>query len=68
MKPLKNWDNKTWLSSEKYINSFNKYILKLSIPIFFANLAVPLVGIIDTALMGNLGNLSYLSATAVADR
>ena len=43
-----------------------KYILKLSIPIFFANLAIPLVGIIDTSLMGNLGNLSYLSATAVA--
>ena len=43
-----------------------KYILKLSIPIFFANLAVPMVSIIDTALMGNLGNLSYLSATSVA--
>ena len=42
------------------------YILKLSIPIFFANLAIPLVGIIDTALMGNIGNLSYLSATSVA--
>ena len=25
-----------------------------------------MVGIIDTALMGNLGNLSYLSATSVA--
>jgi len=43
-----------------------KYILKLSIPIFFANLAIPLVGIIDTGLMGNLGNLSYLSATSIA--
>ena len=43
-----------------------KYILKLSIPIFFANLAIPLVGIIDTGLMGNLGSLSYLSATSVA--
>ena len=43
-----------------------KYILKLSIPIFFANLAIPLVGIIDAGLMGNLGNLSYLSATSVA--
>ena len=42
------------------------YILRLSIPIFFANLAIPMVGIIDTALMGNLGNLSYLSATSVA--
>ena len=28
MKPLKNWDNKTWLSSKKYINSFNKFILR----------------------------------------
>ena len=43
-----------------------KYILKLSIPIFFANLAVPLVGIIDTSLMGNLEELSYLSATSIA--
>ena len=43
-----------------------KYIIKLSIPIFFANLAIPFVGIIDTGLMGNLGNLSYLSATSVA--
>ena len=42
------------------------YILRLSIPIFFAHLAIPMVGIIDTALMGNLGNLSYLSATSVA--
>ncbi|MDC0448335.1 MATE family efflux transporter [Candidatus Pelagibacter sp.] len=41
------------------------YILKLSIPIFFANLAIPLVGIIDTSLMGNLGNLSYLTATSI---
>ena len=28
MTPLKNWDNKTWLSSQKYINSFNEFILK----------------------------------------
>jgi 2-polyprenyl-3-methyl-5-hydroxy-6-metoxy-1,4-benzoquinol methylase len=27
MKSLKNWDNKTWLSSKKYINSFNSFIL-----------------------------------------
>ena len=27
MAPLKNWDNKTWLSSQKYINSFNQFIL-----------------------------------------
>ena len=28
MKPLKNWDNNTWISSQKYINSFNQFILK----------------------------------------
>ena len=28
MAPIKNWDNKTWLSSQKYINSFNRFILK----------------------------------------
>ena len=28
MSPLKNWDNKTWLSSQKYIISFNRFILK----------------------------------------
>ena len=28
MAPLKNWDNKTWLSSQGYILSFNRFILK----------------------------------------
>ena len=28
MKKLKNWDNKTWLSSKKYIDSFNKFLIK----------------------------------------
>ncbi len=26
MKKLKNWDNKTWLSSKSYISKFNKFI------------------------------------------
>jgi ubiquinone/menaquinone biosynthesis C-methylase UbiE len=25
---IKNWDNKTWLSSKKYIKSFNKFLVK----------------------------------------
>ena len=25
---IKNWDNKTWLSSKSYINSFNKFLIK----------------------------------------
>jgi ubiquinone/menaquinone biosynthesis C-methylase UbiE len=26
MKKLRNWDNKTWLSSKKYVNAFNKFL------------------------------------------
>ena len=43
-----------------------KNLLNLSIPIFFANLAIPLVGIVDTGLMGNLDNASYLTATSIS--
>ena len=28
MKKLKNWDNKTWLSSKNYINQFNEFLNK----------------------------------------
>ena len=28
MPSLKNWDNKTWISSRKYIESFNNFVLK----------------------------------------
>jgi ubiquinone/menaquinone biosynthesis C-methylase UbiE len=28
VKLLKNWDNKTWISSKAYINSFNSFVLK----------------------------------------
>ena len=30
MQKLKNWDNKTWLSSKRYITNFNKF-LKLKV-------------------------------------
>jgi len=43
-----------------------KNLLHLSIPIFFANLSIPLVAIIDTGLMGNLNDASYLTATSIA--
>ena len=40
-----------------------KQIILLSIPVFFSNIAIPLVGIVDTGLMGNLGETKYLAAT-----
>ena len=41
-------------------------IFKLSIPIFFSNLAIPLVGIVDTGLMGHLESQEYLIAVSIA--
>jgi multidrug resistance protein, MATE family len=51
----------------KYSGKFSKKkILLLSIPVFFSNLAIPLVGMVDTGLMGNLGETKYLAATSIA--
>jgi len=47
-------------------NISKKQIFLLSVPIFFSNLAIPLVGIIDTGLMGNLGQSKFLAATSIA--
>ena len=47
-------------------NISKKQIFLLSIPVFFSNLAIPLVGIIDTGLMGNLGETKYLAAASIA--
>ncbi len=41
------------------------YLFRLSLPIFFSNIAVPLVGIIDTGLMGHLGDARFLAATSI---
>ena len=43
-----------------------KQIFLVSIPVFFANITIPLVGMIDTGLMGNLGETKYLAATSIA--
>ena len=50
-----------------YSGKFSKKkIILLSIPVFLSNLAIPLVGIVDTSLMGNLGETKYLAATSIA--
>ena len=50
----------------KYSGKFSKkHIILLSIPVFFSNLAIPMVGMVDTALMGNLGATKFLAATSI---
>lgn len=43
----------------------NKKILRLAIPNIISNLSVPLLGVVDTALMGHLQHVYYLGALAV---
>ena len=47
-------------------NISKKQIFFLSIPVFFSNIAIALVGMIDTGLMGNMGETKYLAATSIA--
>ncbi len=55
------------MATLKYPANISKlYLLKLSIPIFFSNLAIPLTGIVDTALMGHLDNEAFLVAASIA--
>ena len=41
-------------------------VLWLAIPIILSNITVPLVGIVDTAVMGRMPSPAYLSATAIS--
>ena len=47
-------------------NTSKSYLFRLSIPLFFANIAIPFVGLVDTGLMGHLSNEKYLAAISIA--
>ena len=48
------------------VNITKWQIFRLSIPIFFSNIAIPLVGIVDTGLMGHMENEKYLIAVSIS--
>ncbi len=48
------------------VNITKWQIFRLSIPIFFSNIAIPLVGLVDTGLMGHLENEKYLIAVSIS--
>lgn len=55
------------MTSMRFTVNITKWqIFRLSIPIFFSNLAIPLVGIVDTGLMGHLENEKFLIATSIS--
>ena len=43
----------------------NKKILNIAIPSIVSNITVPLLGLIDVAIVGHLGSASYIGAIAV---
>jgi len=51
------------LQTDRY--RLNRNILKLAIPNIISNLSVPLLGVVDTALVGHLDEVYYLGALAV---
>ena len=42
----------------------NRRILKLAVPSILANITVPLVGMVDIAVSGRLGNVAAIGAIA----
>lgn len=48
------------------MNGINREILRLAIPSIVTNITVPLLGMVDVAIVGHLGNASYIAAIALA--
>ena len=48
------------------VQTSKSYLFKLSIPIFFSNIAIPFAGLVDTGLMGHLENVKFLAAISIA--
>ena len=46
----------------------NRQVLKLAIPSIFANITVPLVGMVDVAIAGRLGEAALIGGIAMATR
>ena len=45
--------------------SRHKEILSLALPAIVANITVPLLGLVDTAIVGHMGSATYIGAIAV---
>jgi len=43
----------------------NREILKIALPAIISNITVPLLGLVDTAIAGHLGNQAFIGAVAV---
>lgn len=49
----------------KLLKNKDKEILNIALPAIVANITVPLLGLVDVAITGHLGNAAYIAAIAV---
>ena len=47
------------------MDMYNTQILKLALPAIVTNITVPLLGLVDTAIVGHMGEAAYMAAIAV---
>ena len=47
------------------ISPINRQILQIALPAIVSNVTVPLLGMVDTAIVGHLGNSSFIGAIAI---
>lgn len=43
----------------------HRHVLTIALPIIIANISTPLIGIVDTAVLGQLGDAHYIGAVAI---
>ena len=47
------------------MNQRDEQILKIAVPAIVTNITVPLLGLVDTAIVGHMGDATYIGAIAV---
>lgn len=52
-------------SSPRASESTNRAIIRLAVPMILANISPPLIGFVDTAVVGRLGGAHYIGAVAI---
>src|SRR5574344_243020 len=52
-------------SKQRNIERVNKRILQLAVPSIISNITVPLLGLVDVAIVGHIGDAAYIGAIAV---
>ena len=53
------------MQSPEQLQSIHHSLWKLALPVILSNISVPLLGLVDTAILGHLPESHYLAAVAM---